>query len=113
MLSYSQTLDYIFNLRGGEIDLRLHRVERVLSLFGHPERGYPAFHIAGTNGKGSVAAMLHRILAAEGYRVALFPLPTLSLSPSASGWEIRRSLRKKWWNWRRKLSAGRQKRVLD
>ncbi|MEK6563196.1 MAG: folylpolyglutamate synthase/dihydrofolate synthase family protein, partial [Candidatus Binatota bacterium] len=58
-----------------EIDLRLHRVERVLSLFGHPERRYPAFHIAGTNGKGSVAAMLHRILAAEGYRVALYTSP--------------------------------------
>ena len=75
MASYSETLEYIFNLRGGEIDLRLHRVERVLSLFGHPERGYPAFHIAGTNGKGSVAAMLHRILAAEGYRVALYTSP--------------------------------------
>ena len=75
MASYSETLDYIFNLRGGEIDLRLHRVERVLSLFGHPERRYPAFHIAGTNGKGSVAAMLHRILAAEGYRVALYTSP--------------------------------------
>jgi dihydrofolate synthase/folylpolyglutamate synthase len=75
MPSYSETLDYIFNLRGGEIDLRLHRVERVLSLFGHPERRYPAFHIAGTNGKGSVAAMLHRILAAEGYRVALYTSP--------------------------------------
>ncbi|MEK7378537.1 MAG: folylpolyglutamate synthase/dihydrofolate synthase family protein, partial [Candidatus Binatota bacterium] len=50
-------------------------VERVLSLFGHPERRYPAFHIAGTNGKGSVAAMLHRILAAEGYRVALYTSP--------------------------------------
>ncbi|MEK7228504.1 MAG: folylpolyglutamate synthase/dihydrofolate synthase family protein [Candidatus Binatota bacterium] len=74
-MTYSETLDYIFNLRGGEIDLRLHRVERVLSLFGHPERRYPAFHIAGTNGKGSVAAMLHRILAAEGYRVALYTSP--------------------------------------
>ncbi|MBI3059313.1 MAG: bifunctional folylpolyglutamate synthase/dihydrofolate synthase [Deltaproteobacteria bacterium] len=75
MASYSETVNYIFNLRGGEIDLRLHRVERVLSLFGHPERRYPAFHIAGTNGKGSVAAMLHRILAAEGYRVALYTSP--------------------------------------
>lgn len=75
MGSYQETLNYIFNLRGGEIDLRLHRVERVLSLFGHPERRYPAFHIAGTNGKGSVAAMLHRILAAEGYRVALYTSP--------------------------------------
>lgn len=75
MASYSETLNYIFNLRGGEIDLRLHRVEQALSLFGHPERCYPAFHIAGTNGKGSTAAMLHRILSAEGYRVALYTSP--------------------------------------
>ena len=75
MTSYSETLNYIFNLRGGEIDLRLHRVEKILSLFGHPERSYPAFHIAGTNGKGSTAAMLHSILSAEGYRVALYTSP--------------------------------------
>jgi dihydrofolate synthase/folylpolyglutamate synthase len=75
MASYTETLSYIFNLRGGEIDLRLHRVERALSLFGHPERSYPAFHIAGTNGKGSTAAMLHRILSVEGYRVALYTSP--------------------------------------
>jgi dihydrofolate synthase/folylpolyglutamate synthase len=75
MPSYSDTLDYIFNLRGGEIDLRLHRVERALALFGHPERRYPSFHIAGTNGKGSTAAMLHRILTAAGYRAALYTSP--------------------------------------
>ena len=75
MPSYSETLNYIFNLRGGEIDLRLHRVRQALSLFGHPERCYPAFHIAGTNGKGSTAAMLHRILCAQGYRTALYTSP--------------------------------------
>lgn len=75
MASYSETLDYIFNLRGGEIDLKLDRVERVLSLFGHPERRYPAFHIAGTNGKGSTAAMLQRVLSMQGYRAALYTSP--------------------------------------
>ena len=77
MPSYQQTLDYIFNLRGGEIDLRLDRVERALALFGHPERRYPSFHIAGTNGKGSTAAMLHRILTTAGYRTALYISPHL------------------------------------
>lgn len=74
-MTYTETLNYIFNLRGGEIDLRLQRVERALSVFGHPERRYLSFHIAGTNGKGSTAAMLHRILSAEGYRVALYTSP--------------------------------------
>ncbi len=75
MLSYSDTLKYIFNLRGGEIDLRLHRMEQVLSLLDHPEKRFPALHIAGTNGKGSTAAMLHRILSVAGYRVGLYTSP--------------------------------------
>lgn len=75
MRSYEETLHYIFNLRGGEIDLRLQRVAQALALFNHPERRYRAFHIAGTNGKGSTAAMLQRILSAQGYRTALYTSP--------------------------------------
>jgi dihydrofolate synthase/folylpolyglutamate synthase len=75
MSSYQETLDYIFNLRGGEIDLRLNRVEAALALFDHPERRYRVLHIAGTNGKGSTAAMLHSILSAQGYRAALYTSP--------------------------------------
>ena len=78
MSSYSETLNTIYNLRGGEVDLRLHRVEQALSLFDHPERCYPVFHIAGTNGKGSTAAMLHSILCAQGYRAALYTSPHLT-----------------------------------
>jgi dihydrofolate synthase / folylpolyglutamate synthase len=75
--SYSETLERIYNLRGGEIDLRLDRVERALSLFDHPEKKFPSFHVAGTNGKGSTAAMLHRILTLGGYRAALYTSPHL------------------------------------
>ncbi len=78
MPSYSETLNTIYNLRGGEVDLRLHRVEQALSLFDHPERCCPVFHIAGTNGKGSTAAMLHSILCAQGYRAALYTSPHLT-----------------------------------
>jgi dihydrofolate synthase/folylpolyglutamate synthase len=77
--SYSETLERIYNLRGGEIDLRLDRMERALSLFDHPEKKFPSFHIAGTNGKGSTAAMLHRILTLGGYRAALYTSPHLVL----------------------------------
>src|ERR671910_3152041 len=77
MLSYSDTLNKIYNLRGGAIDLRLDRMERALALFDHPEKQFPSFHIAGTNGKGSTAAMLHHILSLAGYRAALYPSPHL------------------------------------
>ncbi|HZD41697.1 MAG TPA: hypothetical protein VE131_13310, partial [Terriglobales bacterium] len=74
---YSQTLARIYNLRGGMIDLRLDRMERTLSLFDHPEKKFTSFHIAGTNGKGSTAAMLHGVLSAAGYRPALYISPHL------------------------------------
>ena len=77
MDSYSETLTTIYNLRGGVIDLRLDRMNQALALFDHPERQFLSFHIAGTNGKGSTAAMLHRILSQSGYRVALYTSPHL------------------------------------
>ncbi len=77
MDSYSETLSRIYTLRGGVIDLRLDRMKRALALFDHPERQFPSFHIAGTNGKGSTAAMLHRILSRAGYRTALYISPHL------------------------------------
>jgi dihydrofolate synthase / folylpolyglutamate synthase len=77
MDSYSETLNRIYNLRGGVIDLRLDRMDRALALFDHPEKQFRSFHIAGTNGKGSTAAMLHRILSLAGYRTALYTSPHL------------------------------------
>jgi dihydrofolate synthase / folylpolyglutamate synthase len=77
MDSYLETLDRIYSLRGGVIDLRLDRMNQALSLFDHPEEKFPSFHIAGTNGKGSTAAMLHGILHLSGYRVALYTSPHL------------------------------------
>ena len=77
MDAYSETLNTIYNLRGGVIDLRLDRMNQTLSLFDHPEKQFPSFHIAGTNGKGSTAAMLHRILSQSGYHAALYTSPHL------------------------------------
>ena len=77
MDAYLDTLNRIYNLRGGIIDLRLERMERALALFDHPEKTFPSFHIAGTNGKGSTAAMLQRILCSAGYRTALYTSPHL------------------------------------
>jgi dihydrofolate synthase / folylpolyglutamate synthase len=77
MHSYSETLNRIYKLRGGVIDLRLDRMDGALSLFDHPEKSFPSFHIAGTNGKGSTAAMLHCILSRSGYQVGLYTSPHL------------------------------------
>lgn len=77
MATYSETLERIYNLRGGKIDLGLDRVDMALSLFDHPEKKFPSFHIAGTNGKGSTAAMLQHMLSLAGYRTGLYTSPHL------------------------------------
>ena len=46
--------------------------------FGHPHRTFKSIHIAGTNGKGSVAHMLSAILQSAGYRVGLYTSPHLT-----------------------------------
>ena len=77
MDTYSETLQKIYNLRGGMIDLRLDRMQQALALFDQPQNTFPSIHIAGTNGKGSTAAMLHAILSRAGYRTALYTSPHL------------------------------------
>ena len=44
---------------------------------GNPERSYGVIHVAGTNGKGSVCAMLDSVMRAAGYRVGLYTSPHL------------------------------------
>jgi len=48
-----------------------------LSYLGQPHRSYEVIHIAGTNGKGSVSAIVSQVLTAAGYRTGLFTSPHL------------------------------------
>lgn len=53
----------------------LDRMRRLLSLLGNPERKLRIFHVAGTNGKGSVCTYLASMLEEAGYRVGVFTSP--------------------------------------
>lgn len=55
----------------------LDRMRETMTRFGNPEEIVPVVHVAGTNGKGSVCAMLHSVLKEAGYRVGLFTSPYL------------------------------------
>jgi dihydrofolate synthase/folylpolyglutamate synthase len=57
--------------------LGLDNINRILSYLGNPHKAYPAIHIAGTNGKGSTAAIIESILANSGYRIGLYTSPHL------------------------------------
>lgn len=57
--------------------VKLERVQRLVELLGHPERHGRTVHIAGSKGKGSVAAMVDSILRQAGLRVGLYTSPHL------------------------------------
>lgn len=60
-----------------EAEWELGRVERLLSEAGDPQLAYPSLHVGGTNGKGSVAALLSSVLRRRGLRVGLYTSPHL------------------------------------
>ncbi|MGE5544992.1 MAG: bifunctional folylpolyglutamate synthase/dihydrofolate synthase [Bacillota bacterium] len=55
----------------------LQRIQTLLASLGNPHQRYATVHIAGTNGKGSVTAILNQVLSTEGYRVGVFTSPHL------------------------------------
>ena len=71
-------LSRLMELHPKTIDLSLGRVERLLGLLGNPEKKLPPIvHVAGTNGKGSVIAMLNAILRCSGYDIHTYTSPHL------------------------------------
>jgi dihydrofolate synthase / folylpolyglutamate synthase len=73
----SETLSWLYSLEGrGEI-YKLERMDQALALIGDPHLKLRAVHIAGTKGKGSVAAMLDACLRVAGFRCALYTKPHL------------------------------------
>ncbi|MEW6078006.1 MAG: folylpolyglutamate synthase/dihydrofolate synthase family protein [Thermodesulfobacteriota bacterium] len=74
---YDRCLEEMFQLRRFGIRLELATIRAILAALGHPQRQYPAIHIAGSNGKGSTASMLTTILSRAGYKVGLYTSPHL------------------------------------
>lgn len=76
-LTYPQALEALYGLQKYGIKFGLSKTSNLLRAFGDPHRGRGYIHIAGTNGKGSVAAMVASILAQSGLRVGLYSSPHL------------------------------------
>jgi dihydrofolate synthase/folylpolyglutamate synthase len=70
-------LERLFALEQFGIKLGLGNIRAILDTIGHPERSWPSIHIGGTNGKGSVAAMVERGLRAAGLRTGRYTSPHL------------------------------------
>ena len=75
---YAEVVASLYRLEAAKgMDFKLERVALALKNLGNPQQHFAAIHVAGTNGKGSVAAMLHAVLSAGGYRVGLYTSPHL------------------------------------
>ncbi len=75
--SYTDCLEAMFGLRRFGIKLGLDTIQNILSGLDNPQNRFQAIHIAGTNGKGSVASTLASILHSAGFSVGLYTSPHL------------------------------------
>ncbi len=79
MMDYQAAVAHLLSLglelKAGKFGLE--NITRLAAALNHPERSCPAVLIAGTNGKGSTAAMTESVLRAAGYRTGLYTSPHL------------------------------------
>ncbi|HZZ19794.1 MAG TPA: folylpolyglutamate synthase/dihydrofolate synthase family protein [Opitutaceae bacterium] len=77
LAGYPAVQDYLFGLKAGGVKFGVDRMRILSAHIGNPELKVPCIHVAGTNGKGSVSAMLEAILRASGRRTGLYTSPHL------------------------------------
>ena len=70
-------LEYLYSLERFGIKFGLDNIRTIVHALGRPDRAFDSVHIAGTNGKGSVTAMVDAALRAAGHRAARFTSPHL------------------------------------
>lgn len=74
---YAAAMRWLHSRQRRGIDLGLERIRDLLGALGDPHRSFRTVHVAGTNGKGSVATLLARILSFGGHRTGLYTSPHL------------------------------------
>ncbi|WP_196593946.1 bifunctional folylpolyglutamate synthase/dihydrofolate synthase [Pectinatus sottacetonis] len=76
-MNYQETLDYLEELNKFGTKMGLNRIKRLLELLDEPQLKYKTIHVTGTNGKGSVCAMISEILRQSGIKTGLYTSPHL------------------------------------
>lgn len=74
---YTAATEYLYALKTAGVKFGVDRMRGFAAALGHPERRCPVVHLAGTNGKGSVSAMVESILRHAGYKTGLYTSPHL------------------------------------
>jgi len=77
-MDYDKVIKYLYSLeRKKGSRLGLENIKKLLRKVNNPEKGLKYIHVAGTNGKGSVCAMISSILLENGYKVGMYTSPHL------------------------------------
>jgi len=76
-MKYSDAIEFLLGLELFGVKLGLSNITKFLDRLGNPQNSFDSIHVAGTNGKGSTAAMLEAMLVENGYRVGKFTSPHL------------------------------------
>ena len=76
-MSFADTVAYLYRLQQYGMKFGLDNIRRLVSALGNPQDAFRSVHIAGTNGKGSTAAMTESILRTAGVTTGLFTSPHL------------------------------------
>jgi dihydrofolate synthase/folylpolyglutamate synthase len=74
---FQQAVERLYGLERSRHKLGLDGTRSLLAALGNPERRFRSVHVAGTNGKGSVAALVERVLREAGHRTGLYTSPHL------------------------------------
>ena len=78
-MNRDKILKYLYSLETPEIKLGLENVQALLDKIGNPEKNLKCIHVAGTNGKGSVCAMLQSVMMEAGFKVGMYTSPHLKI----------------------------------
>ena len=77
MHDLNSVTEFLYSLRNRGSKYGLERMQQFAKAIENPENRFPSIHVAGTNGKGSVCAMLESIYRSDGYKTGLFTSPHL------------------------------------
>ncbi len=75
--TYADAIKYLYSLQKYGIKFGLSKTENIMASIGNPHVGRAYVHIAGTNGKGSIAAFISSVLNKAGYKVGVYTSPHL------------------------------------
>ena len=76
-MTYEQAIDYLESANVFGIQLGLGRIQALLERLDNPQNNYKTIHVTGTNGKGSVTAMIASVLTEAGFRTGRYTSPHL------------------------------------